>query len=220
MRNIILLAVQGARKGTVATALREKYNYVHISTGDLLRKRALTGDELGNEIADLIHNGVLVSDDIVFEILEERLNKQDCAIGYILDGIPRTLEQAKRYDELAKTLSNDVGIVINMDVPDEVVIDRITSRKICHTCEKIYNMRYQEKRPRVEGVCDDCGGEVRSRDDDDNEDAIRKRIKTYHENAKAIIDFYREKGNLFTVDAHDSKHAISEIEKIKSNWYD
>jgi len=214
MKNIILLAVQGAGKGTVANLLKEKFNYVHISTGDMLRKRAAVGDEFGIQIQELIHNGILVSDEIVFDAIEDRITEADCKNGFILDGVPRTLEQAKRYDALSETLELEDSIVINMIVPIDVVVDRITSRRICEDCAKIYNMNDSDKRPKVEGICDVCGGNVVTRDDDSNAEAVRKRIETYNTNSVGIIDYYKEKGNLFNVDATDTNETVLEIKRL------
>lgn len=214
MKNIILLAVQGAGKGTVAKALKERYNYAHISTGDILRERTLVGDELALKIKDLIDNGKLVSDDIIFEAIEYRITQDDCKNGYILDGIPRTLEQARKYDELLLKLNIDIGLVINMTIPDEVLIERITSRRICNKCGRIYNIDFKDLMPKVAGKCDDCNIDLVTREDDSNEEAIKRRITTYHENAESIINYYKEKGYLYNIDSTFSKNAIIEIEKL------
>jgi len=214
MKNIILLAVQGAGKGTIADVLQTKFNYVHISTGDMLRKRASIGDEFGDSIKDLIHNGILVSDEIVFGAIEDRITELDCKNGFILDGVPRTLEQAKKYDILSTKLELEDYIVINMTVPIDVVVDRITSRRICSECGKIYNMNYIDKRPKTEGICDVCSGDIITRDDDSNAEAVRKRIETYNTNSIAIIDYYKDKGNLFNVDATDTEETVLEIERL------
>lgn len=214
MKNIILLAVQGAGKGTVAKALEEKYNYVHISTGDILRERTLVGDELALEIKNLIDNGILVSDDIIFKAIEYRITQDDCKNGYILDGIPRTLEQAKKYDELLAKLNIDIGFVINMTIPDEVLVERVTSRRSCKQCGRIYNTTFPALMPKVTGICDDCNIELIFREDDSNEEAVRRRISTYHQHAESIINYYKERGTLYNVDSTFSKNAILEIEKL------
>lgn len=220
MKNIILLAVQGAGKGTVAKALEEKYNYVHISTGDILRERTLIQDELGLKIKEHIDNGMLVSDDIIFEAIEYRITQDDCKNGYILDGIPRTLDQAKKYDELLTKLNIDIGIVINMTIPDEVLVERVTSRRSCKQCGRIYNITFPALMPKVAGICDDCNIELIFREDDSNEEAIKRRITTYHENAELIINFYEKKGILYNVDSTFSKNAIEEIEKLLKELHD
>ena len=214
MKNIILLAVQGAGKGTVAKRLRDKYNYVHISTGDMLRERTLVGDELGLKIKDFIDGGILVSDDIIFEVIEQRITQSDCDNGYILDGIPRTLQQAKKYDELLEKIGKDIGVVINMVISDEELIERLTSRRNCNKCGKIYNLSFPDMMPVVEGKCNDCDGDLIFRDDDSSEETISRRIKIYHENAEGILNYYREKGVLYNVDATTSKQATIEAEKI------
>lgn len=218
MKNIILLAVQGAGKGTVAKRLRDKYNYVHISTGDMLRERTAVEDELGLKIKELINSGNLVSDDTIFEVVEQRITQSDCDNGYILDGIPRTLEQAKKYDELLDRLGKDIGIVINMVISDEELIERLTSRRNCSKCGKIYNLSFPDMMPLVDGKCNDCDGDLVFREDDSNEEAISRRIKTYHENSAGILNYYREKGILYNVDATTSKQATIEAEKILDEY--
>ena len=214
MKNIILLAVQGAGKGTVSESLEEKYNYVHISTGDLLRERRKKDDEIGRIIAETQDKGSLTPQKIVFKVLEERLSEKDVENGYILDGFPRTLDQALEYDKLLNKIGKEAGIVINLTVPDDILIDRITSRRTCNKCGKIYNVNFASMKPKIEGKCDDCDGELFIRSDDANEDAIRTRINIYHENVGGLISFYKDKGILFDIDSTETKKAIVEVEKL------
>ena len=214
MKNIILLAVQGAGKGTIAALLKEKYGYVHISTGDILRRRAEIGDDLGLEIKNLIDRGILVSDDIIFKAIKDHITMSDCDNGYILDGIPRTLSQAIKYDELMNELNKDIGVVINLTIPEEILIKRITSRRICSSCGKIYSTSYKDAKPKISGKCDDCKGELILRSDDADIKAIEKRINTYHENAKAMLDFYKKRRILYNIDSTDTKKAIRDVEKL------
>lgn len=201
MKNIIFLAVQGAGKGTFAKLLKEKYGYTHISTGDILRERAQVGDELGNEIKNLIDNGIFVSNDIIYQAIEYKITQPECENGYILDGFPRNLEQAKGYDQILEKLGKKLGVVINLVIPDEILKNRIIGRRICKDCGAIYNIYDEALKPRVEGKCDKCNGEIYQRADD-NEESMKKRVDTYFEVTEPIIDYYKQQGVLKTVDSN------------------
>ncbi len=214
MKNIIFLAVQGAGKGTFAKKLKEKYNYAHISTGDILRERAAVADELGAKIKNMIDNGIFVPNDIIYEAIEYKITQPECEKGYILDGFPRNLEQAKGYDEILKKLGKELGVVINLTIPNELLKQRIIGRRICRDCGAIYNIYNDEFKPKVDGVCDKCGGKLYQREDD-NEEAMNTRVKTYFEVTEPIIDYYKEQGVLRTVDSSSDAEAVfKEIEKI------
>ena len=214
MKNIIFLAVQGAGKGTFAKKLKEKYGYAHISTGDILRERASVGDELGNKIKNLIDNGIFVPNDIIYEAIEYRITQPDCENGYILDGFPRNLEQAEGYDKLLEKLNKDLGVVINITIDKELLKERIIGRRICRDCGEIYNVYNPEFQPKVEGVCDKCGGEIYQRADD-NEESMNTRINTYFEVTAPVIEYYNKKGVLNTVDSSQgTEETFKEIEKI------
>jgi len=214
MNNIILLAVQGAGKGTFAKKLQEKYGYAHISTGDILRERAFVDDELGNKIKNMIDNGIFVPDDIIYEAIEYKITQPECENGYILDGFPRNLEQAKGYDKILEKLNKDLGVVINLTIPNEMLKQRIIGRRLCKECGAIYNIYNPDFQPKVEGICDKCGGELYQRADD-NEESMNTRVKTYFEVTEPIIDYYKEKGVLKTVDSSkDVDDVFKEIEKI------
>ncbi len=212
--NVIFLAVQGAGKGTFAKMLQDKYDYVHISTGDILRERALVDDEMGKKIKDMIDNGIFVPNDIIYDAIEYKITQPECQKGYILDGFPRNLEQAKGYDELLKKLGKELGVVINLTIPEKLLKKRIIGRRICKNCGDIYNIYFEEFMPEVEGVCDKCGGELYQRDDD-NEESMNTRIKTYYEVTEPIIDYYKEKGVLKTIDSSQGNDIVfKEIENI------
>jgi adenylate kinase len=214
MKNVIFLAVQGAGKGTFAKKLQEKYGYAHISTGDILRERSAVGDELGNKIKDMIDNGIFVPNDIIFEAVEYKITQPECENGYILDGFPRNLEQAEGYDKILEKLGKDLGAVINLTIPDELLKQRIIGRRLCKDCGAIYNVYNPDFMPKVEGICDKCGGELYQRADD-NEESMNTRVKTYYEVTEPIIDYYKEKGVLNTVDSsQDVEEVFKEIEKI------
>ena len=214
MRNLILLAAPGAGKGTLAKELKEKYNYVHISTGDLLRERVLKDDELGREIANMQKEGLLVTDEIVYKLLEDRLMEDDCKKGYILDGFPRNVKQAEKYDEIVKKINGDLGIVIVLDIAKEELASRITGRRLCKECGAIYNMNNPELTPKVEGTCDKCGGELYQRSDD-NLESLETRYNTYVEKTQPLIDFYSAKGNLYTVDSNKgSEYTFEQVTEL------
>lgn len=214
MKNIVFLAVQGAGKGSLAKKLKEKYGYVHISTGDILRERASVDDEVGRNIKNLIDNGIFVPDKTIFEAVEYRLSQPDCENGYILDGFPRNIEQAKGYDDILKKLKKDIGVVINITIPEEQLRDRIIGRRTCKECGAIYNIYCEGFKPKKEGICDNCGGTLYQRDDD-NEESMNKRIKTYFEVTEPIIAYYKEKGVLKSVESGNGiEEALKQTEKI------
>jgi len=214
MRNLILLAVQGAGKGTLAKKLKEKYGYAHISTGDILREKVASGDELGKEIKEIMNRGELVSDDIIFKALGQKLTSDDCKNGFIMDGCPRNIEQAKLYDEMVKKLGIDGGIAINMTIDNDLLLKRMTGRRMCKDCGAIYNIYNDKLKPKKDGVCDSCGGELYQRDDDSDEEAIKTRVDTYYKVTAPVIDYYREKGNLYEVDSTNADETLKSVEKI------
>jgi adenylate kinase len=220
MKNLILLAVQGAGKGTLAKKLKEKYGYAHISTGDILREKVASGDELGNEIKEIMNRGELVSDEIIFKALGQKLSSDDCKNGFIMDGCPRNLEQAKLYDEMVEKLGIDGGIAINMTIDNDLLLQRMTGRRMCKGCGAIYNIYNEKLKPKKEGICDSCGGELYQRDDDSDEEAIKTRVDTYYKVTAPVIDYYREKGKLYEVDSTDAEETLKAVEEILNNLGD
>ena len=214
MRNLILLAVQGAGKGTLAKKLKEKYGYAHISTGDILREKVASGDELGKEIKEIMNRGELVSDEIIFKALGQKLTSDDCKNGFIMDGCPRNLEQAKLYDEMVEKLGIDGGVAINMTIDNDLLLQRMTGRRMCKSCGAIYNIYNEKLKPKKEGICDNCGGELYQRDDDSDEEAIKTRVDTYYKVTAPVIDYYREKGKLYEVDSTEAEKTLEDVEKI------
>lgn len=213
MKNLILIAPPGAGKGTLAKALKEKYNYVHISTGDLLRAAASKGDELGLQIKKMQEEGILVTDEIVYEVLKNRLKEDDCKNGIILDGFPRNVNQAVKYEEILSELNIDLGVVILLNVDQKVLVKRITGRRTCPECGEIYNIYNPAMTPKVENTCDKCGSTLFQRSDD-NEEALKSRYATYLEKTQPLIDYYKEKGILQEVDSSEAKLALESVEKI------
>ena len=202
----ILTGGPATGKGTRSEILAKALNIPHIATGDMLREVAQTN----KDIADKLQNGVLISDDIITKLLEERIIKEDCKEGFVLDGYPRTYKQAELLDEILKKHNRKITKVMELVVPDELAFKRILERKKCEKCGKVYGIDFP---PKVEDVCDDCGGHLSVRTDDTKETLLR-RINTYRENAKAILEYYKNKGLLMTVDAsHNPETVIEDAKK-------
>ena len=197
MKSIILIAAPVAGKGTEAAKLKEEYNIPHISTGDLLRAEIAKGNE---EINELIKNGQLVGDDIVLDLLKNRIMESDCNNGYILDGFPRNVNQAIAYDKILEELNKDIGIVIVLDIDKEIAKSRISGRISCPNCGKIYNLNNKDMLPKVDGMCDICNTELKRRVDD-NPDTYDERYNIYLEKTAPLIDYYKDRGIVYTVSA-------------------
>lgn len=213
MRSVILIAPPAAGKGTQSKLLSNKYNLPHISTGDLLRN-VDKDSEIGRQIQGVMKSGSLVSDDIVMNLLEERISQPDCANGYILDGFPRNIAQAEKYLELLKKLNKPLGDVIYLDLPRETARKRIVGRLSCPNCGTVYNDQFEDSKPIHFGTCDKCSGALSKRDDD-NDDTFNARYNVYETETKPLLHFFESKGLLFTVGSGISKErTFSEIEKI------
>lgn len=213
MKNIIFIAPPAAGKGTMSEILMQKYGYKHISTGDILREMAKQNDEIGRKLKDMLACGNLVSDEIVYEALRRRLLMNDLENGYILDGFPRNLLQAIEYDKILKETKNDLGVVIYLDTPKEILEKRITGRRICSNCGATYNVLTGVNEPKVDGICDKCGNSLYQRDDD-NEESFKVRYETFLEKTYPLLDFYEQKGILYKIKSVDIANTISEIEAI------
>jgi len=201
MRNIILIAPPAAGKGTQAKLLEKKYNLPHISTGDLLRIEIEKNNSLSQEIQNLIDKGQFVSDEIVLLLVTNRINLKDCENGYILDGFPRNLNQAKLYDEYLKKnhIDNEIVIVINLN--KEIAQSRISNRIICSKCGKVYNLNNKKLKPQNIDICDNCGTKLKRRKDDNNE-TYEVRYNKYVEDTEPIINYYQHKNILHIVDGN------------------
>lgn len=213
MRNIVLIAPPAAGKGTVAKSLCEKHGYVHISTGDILRDMAKVDNDLGKNLASLLQSGNLIPDDIVYEAVEKRLSMPDLKNGYILDGFPRNLEQAIKYDEILKNINGDLGIVIELKTDKEILEKRITGRYICNDCGETHNTLTGVNTPKVSGVCNKCGGELTQRKDD-NYESFQVRYQTYLDKTFPLIKYYRDKNVLYSVPSVEPMETFKEIEAI------
>lgn len=205
MKNIIFLAPPAAGKGTLSEMLVEKYGYGHISTGDLLREEIKNKTEIGMQAESLMKEGKFVSDDVIIELISNRITKSDCENGYILDGFPRTLNQAEKYDELLSKLGKDLGVVIYINIDKEMAMKRACSRITCPKCGKIYNKYSNEMKPKQDGICDDCGVSLTQRLDDSEETFI-KRFDEYVNKTMPLYDYYKNKGVLEVINAHESKY--------------
>ncbi len=194
---IIMLGAPGAGKGTQAKMIAEKYKIPHISTGDIFRANIKEGTELGKEAKSYMDKGALVPDELTVKILLDRVAKDDCKNGYVLDGFPRTIPQAEVLEEALNKLGDKVDYAIDVDVPDENIVRRMGGRRACVTCGATYHIEHVP--PKQEGICDKCGSELILRDDDKPE-TVSKRLKVYHEQTQPLIDFYTKKGILKTVD--------------------
>ncbi len=207
-KNLIFLGAPGSGKGTMASALREVHPLAHISTGDLLRDEIKRGTELGKAASGIMQAGGLVPDDVVCGMVRNRLAQPDCAGGFILDGFPRTIGQAEKLEEVLSGLGKKLDAVINIVVPDEVIITRLTSRLCCRQCGEIYNRI--SKPPKTEGVCDKCGGEIFQRPDDSLE-TVKQRLEVFYKNTSPLIAFYRNRGKLVDITGNDISEKLSQI---------
>ena len=194
---IIMLGAPGAGKGTQAKMIADKYGVPHISTGDIFRANIKNGTELGMEAKKYMDQGLLVPDELVVDLVVDRVNQDDCTNGYVLDGFPRTIPQAEVLDSELTKLGDHIDYAINVDVPDENIVKRMSGRRACLTCGATYHIEHVP--PKKEGICDVCGSELVLRDDDKPE-TVKNRLNVYHEQTQPLIDFYTEKGVLKTVD--------------------
>ena len=216
MKNIMFIAPPAAGKGTQAELVVAKYNLPHISTGEILREISKEDSELGHYVAETLASGNLVKDEITYQLIEERLKKEDCQNGFIIDGFPRTLDQAIEYDKILAKLNYDVGNVILINIDAKTLEKRVTGRRICENCKTIFNINIESQAPEVESVCDACGGKLYQRSDD-NLESVQNRYKTYQEKTEPIIEHYRKQNVLHEVNGDDTvENVFAEIDKIIS----
>lgn len=194
---IIMLGAPGAGKGTQAKMIADKYQVPHVSTGDIFRANIKNGTELGMEAKKYMDQGQLVPDELTVKILLDRVAQPDCEKGYVLDGFPRTIPQAEVLDKALAELNESIDYAINVDVPDENIVRRMSGRRACLSCGATYHIEHIP--PKQEGVCDTCGQELVLREDDKPE-TVLNRLEVYHKQTQPLIDFYTEKGVLRTVD--------------------
>ena len=210
--NIILLGPPGAGKGTQAARIIEKYNAPHISTGDIFRENIKEGTPLGQKAQEYMNKGELVPDSLVIEIATDRLTKDDCKDGFLLDGFPRTVEQAEALDKFLAESGKKVDHVLDIDVAPEILMERLTGRRVCKSCGATYHVTNIP--PKVEGVCDSCGGQLYQRDDDTAE-TVGNRIDVYNSQTKPLIEYYEKAGNISHLDGSARlEDLFAEIVKI------
>ena len=198
---IIMLGAPGAGKGTQAKKITSKYNIPHISTGDIFRMNIKNGTELGTKAKTYMDQGLLVPDELTCDLVVDRIQQEDAQNGYILDGFPRTIPQAECLTEALKKLNSNIDHAIDVDVPDENIVKRMSGRRACLKCGATYHLEYAA--PKTEGVCDACGDSVVLRDDDKPE-TVGKRLEVYHEQTKPLIEYYKAQGVLTTIDGTKS----------------
>ncbi len=202
---IIMLGAPGAGKGTQAKKIAEKYQIPHISTGDIFRANIKEGTELGLKAKQFMDQGLLVPDEVTIGMLLDRIHQADCKNGYVLDGFPRTIPQAESLTEALAGMGEAIDYAIDVDVPDENIVNRMAGRRACLKCGATYHIEFAP--PKKEGICDVCGSELVLRDDDKPE-TVQKRLSVYHEQTQPLIDYYKEKGVLHSVDGTQAMDAV------------
>jgi adenylate kinase len=204
-----MLGAPGAGKGTQAKMIAEKYSIPHVSTGDIFRANIKNGTELGKQAKEYMDAGKLVPDELTVKILLDRVAQDDCKNGYVLDGFPRTIPQAEVLENALNDLGDKIDFAVNVDVPDENIVRRMSGRRACLKCGATYHIEHIP--PKKEGICDTCGSELVLRDDDKPE-TVQNRLKVYHEQTQPLIDFYTERKVLKTVDGtKDMKEVFADI---------
>ncbi|MDD5225158.1 MAG: adenylate kinase [bacterium] len=210
--NLILLGPPGSGKGTQARKLMEKFGIPQISTGDILRAKKKEKSKLGQEIKEIMESGRLVSDELVIQIVEERLQSDDCSYGYILDGFPRNVAQADALDQLLERIGHKITQVLDLAVNEDELVRRLTGRRVCRQCQQMFHIEFTK--PKKAGICDKCGGELYQRDDD-QEKTIRERLRVYRDETAPLINYYSRKKLLKSVDGLQAPETVTaEILKV------
>ena len=194
---IIMLGAPGAGKGTQAKQIADKYSIPHISTGDIFRANLKAGTDLGKKAKEYMDQGLLVPDELTCDLVMDRISQDDCRNGFVLDGFPRTIPQAEVLEEALANIGDKIDFAIDVDVPDENIVRRMSGRRACLSCGATYHIEHVP--PKAEGICDRCGKELVLRDDDKAE-TVKNRLNVYHEQTQPLIDFYEKKGVLKSVD--------------------
>ena len=214
MKNVIFVAPPAAGKGTCSEYLKSKFNYNHVSTGELLREAKIKGDDFGKMVAAIMDSGELVSDDIVLELLQNKFNQLGASSKFILDGYPRNISQANSLDKLLNDLNISDYVVIYLTIDFEEALKRTLSRLICPNCKRGYNKYSTSLKPKKDGICDDCGTSLITRSDD-NEETFKIRFDNYMKETSEVLKYYEEKNRLVTIDATSSIDSIYEnIERV------
>jgi len=210
--NLVLMGLPGAGKGTQAEKIVSKYNIPHISTGDMFRAAIKEGTELGLQAKSFMDQGALVPDEVTIGIVRERLSKPDCEKGFLLDGFPRTVAQAEALETMLADLNKQIDYVINIDVDQSILMERLTGRRICKDCGSTYHLVFNP--PAKEGVCDKCGGELYQRADD-NADTVQNRLEVNIQQTKPLLDFYESKGYLRNINGQQEITTVfAEVDQL------
>ena len=210
--NLLIIGAPGAGKGTMSNFLIDQYNLVHISTGDMLREAMRNQTPLGLKVKECMDSGMLVSDEIIHDIIVERLNKDDIQNGFLFDGYPRTVAQAIDLESILKQLNKKIDAVLNLQLSDDVIIKRITGRRTCSKCGAIYNVYFNA--PKTENICDVCGEALNKRGDD-NEESLKVRLSEFNKNTKPVVDFYEKQNIVYNIDAaQDVDGELKDIQKV------
>lgn len=215
MKNVIFIAPPAAGKGTMSEFLVNNYNYNHISTGDLIREKIKLQDEEGKELERIIKSGQLVDDDRIFKLLEEKLSTMSKENHFILDGVPRTLQQAKKLDIILRDLGFSDYIVIYIHIDEEILMHRMTGRRICSHCQRTYNIYFEKFKPSKENTCNFCGHELIGRADD-NEESFKVRYEIFNRHNEPLIAYYKEQNRFYEIDnsKEDPKETLNELQRI------
>lgn len=209
---IVMLGAPGAGKGTQAKRIAEKYSIPHISTGDIFRANIKNGTELGKKAKEYMDKGLLVPDELTLDLIMSRFAEADCANGYVLDGFPRTIPQAEALTKALKDINDKLDYAVNVEVPDESIINRMSGRRACLACGGTYHIVYNPTKK--EGICDACGGELVLRADDQPE-TVKNRLNVYHNQTQPLIDYYKAEGIFEEVDGtQDMNKVFEDITKI------
>lgn len=203
--NLLIIGAPGAGKGTMSDLLINTYHLVHVSTGDMLRAAVKAGTSVGLKAQEYMNKGALVPDEVIHDIIVERLSQDDIKAGFLFDGYPRTIAQAQDLDLILKEIGLKIDAVINLNIEDDELIKRITGRRLCPTCGEIFNIYY--KAPAKEGICDKCGAKLITRKDD-NLESLTVRLQEYHKNTQPVIEYYDKAGLVANVDA---KQGVDEV---------
>ena len=209
--NLLIIGAPGAGKGTMSDLIINTYHLVHVSTGDMLRAAVKAGTPVGLKAQEYMNKGALVPDEVIHDIIVERLSADDMDAGFLFDGYPRTVNQAQDLDSILKEVGKKIDCVINMNIEDEELVKRITGRRLCPVCGEIFNIYY--KAPEKEGICDKCGAKLIQRKDD-NLESLTVRLQEYHKNTQPVIEYYEESGLVKHVDATKSVDGV--FDEIKS----
>ena len=216
--NLVLMGLPGAGKGTQAEKIVDKYSIPHISTGDMFRSAIKEGTNLGLQAKSFMDKGGLVPDEVTIGIVRERLSKEDCVKGFLLDGFPRTVPQAEALENILSDLNKKIDFVINIDVEKELLMERLTGRRICKSCGSTYHLVFNP--PAQEGVCDRCNGELYQRADD-NEETVQNRLEVNLKQTKPLLDFYETKGYLRNINGkQDIRKVFADLDELLGSLHE